>query len=135
MSHKKIVYSSESESENEQEVVVKPQVVKKERKALSDEQKQVLRDRLTKAREAKQAKRNKVVEPVIEVKKSRKKKVIEEPVELTKKMKNVKIVEPEIEIKKTRVKKTVVVEEPEPEPEVKPKRKYVRKPKITFNPF
>ena len=131
MSHKKIVYSSESESDEEHEV--KPQVVKKERKQLSDEQKQILRDRLAKAREAKHAKRNKGIEPVIEVKKSRKKKVVvEEPVELTKKMKNKKVVEPEIEVKKTRVKKVIepVVEEP-----VKPKRKYVRKPKISFNPF
>ena len=130
-----IVYSSESESEEE----VKPQIVKRERKALTEEQKQNLRDRLAKAREAKKAKRDKLVAE----KKPRAKKV-EEPVELTKKSrpKKVVIVEPEgspPEIKKTR-KKKVVVEEPEPEPvveeeEVKPKRKYVRKPKISFNPF
>ena len=134
MSHKEsIVYSSESESENEKEVV-KPQTVSRQRKPLSDEQKQVLRDRLAKAREAKKVKRDKSVAPV---------KKVEEPVELTKKSrpKKVVMVEPEgspPEIKKTRKKKVVIQEpeaEPEPEPEVKPKRKYVRKTKISFNPF
>ena len=95
-------------------------VVKKTRKPLSEEQKQVLRDRLAKARDSKKIKNKPVEEAVVEVVKK---------IPLTKQTKVIKKQpEPEPETK------------PEPEPETKPepvkvKRKYIKKVKIPFNPF
>jgi len=138
----KIVYSDEED--------IKP---KKQRKPLSDEQKTALRERLEKARQAKKNKREcrmtslsekeqlKVLppEPVVEEEEE----VVSEPVvkePLTKPAKR--------SYKKKDVKNDEVVEKVEKkmeehikvlEPvvnEEKPKRKYIRKPKITIpNPF
>lgn len=124
-----IVYSSESDDE-QPEISPPPQkevTFKKERKArqpLSEEQKQALRERLAKAREAKKAKR------------MPKEEVVPEPEPEPEPPSN----EPKIKLTKEKTtKKKVKVEEPKvEEPVVKPKRKYVRKPKVTipsFNPF
>ena len=117
-----IVYSSESD--DEPEIAPPPQKERKARAPLSEEQKTALRERLAKAREAKKMKRMPKEEVLpIEEPKAEEPKVEEKKVKLTK--------------EKT-TKKKVVKEEPKvEEPVVKPKRKYVRKPKVTipFNPF
>ena len=112
----KIVYSDEEDT--------KP---KKQRKPLSDEQKNALRERLAKAREAKKNKREQLKappptpEPVEEEQVVEEEQAVKEP--LTKPAKR--------SYKKKDVKNDEVVETEE-----KPKRKYIRKPKITIpNPF
>lgn len=125
----KIVYSDEEDK-----------LPKKQRKPLSDEQKNALRERLAKAREAKKNKREQVKapdpspEPVKE-----EEPVVKEP--LTKPAKR--------SYKKKDIKNDEVVEKVEKKmeehlktsnpivtEEEKPKRKYVRKPRINIpNPF
>jgi hypothetical protein len=90
-------------------------VVKKVRKTLSEEQKQVLRDRLAKARDSKKIKNTPVEEAVEEAVE------VVEKIPLTKQTKVIKK-QPEPKV------------EAEPEP-VKVKRKYIKKVKIPFNPF
>ena len=122
-----IVYSSESDDEPEIAPPQKEVTFKKERKArqpLSEEQKEALRERLAKAREAKKMKR------------MPKEEVVPEPEPEPEPPSN----EPKVKLTKEKTtKKKVKVEEPKvEEPVVKPKRKYVRKPKVTipsFNPF
>ena len=128
----KIVYSDEEDK-----------LPKKQRKPLTDEQKNALRERLAKAREAKKNKREcrmtslsekeqlkappsspepvKVEEDVV------KEDVIKEP--LTKPAKRTYKKKDEIKLEPIKILDPVETEE-------KPKRKYVRKPKITIpNPF
>ena len=113
----KIVYSDEED--------IKP---KKQRKPLSDEQKNALRERLAKAREAKKNKREQLKappptpEPVEEEQVVEEEQAVKEP--LTK------------PAKRSYKKKDVKIELDPVETEEKPKRKYIRKPKITIpNPF
>ena len=118
----KIVYSDEEDK-----------LPKKQRKPLSDEQKTALRERLAKAREAKKNKREcskapppspepvKVEEDVV------KEDVVKEP--LTKPAKRTYKKKDEIKLEPIKILDPVETEE-------KPKRKYIRKPKITIpNPF
>ena len=134
----KIIYSSDEEPKQ-----------KRTRKPLTDEQKEALRERLAKAREAKKNKREQKTppptpEPTPEFKKEPEPEPMPEPEPasnepLTK--------EPLTKPSLTRATKKVKVEaQPqashlEPVAEPKPKRKYVRKPKVitqalpTFSPF
>lgn len=142
----KIVYSDEEDN--------KP---KKQRKPLSDEQKNALRERLAKAREAKKNKREcrmtslpqgeqlKAPDPSPEPVKEEED-VVKEPLTKPAKrsykkkdIKNDEVVE-KVEKKMEEHLKTKVIFDKTSNPivteEEKPKRKYVRKPKITIpNPF
>ena len=120
----KIVYSDEED--------IKP---KKQRKPLSDEQKNALRERLAKAREAKKNKREQLKAPPPTPEPVEEEQVVEEEEQVVEEEQAVKepLTKP---AKRSYKKKDVKIELDPVETEEKPKRKYIRKPKITIpNPF